>query len=133
MTWLCQRFYPTVLLLWDLLSSLKGMWLAQEWQIFSWESWINTERLKPKYCYQKVWPNKSSSVLWKGQRTQTLAPILLFIWNNLLAALFQWEWRVSLREPRNTDWNSRAAAGLKRNNHTHGMCNSKSIELLGKQ
>lgn len=124
-------------MLWDLSLISIGIWLAQEWQIFSWESWINVGLLKPKHCYQRVLPTKSSSMHWKGRQTQILAPILLFIWNNLLAILIQWERQISFRELATYnltfDWNKRIVTGLKRNNHMHLMYHSKSIKLLGKQ
>lgn len=123
----------TVLLLWDLSPSLEGMWLAQEWPIFSWESWINTVLLKPKHCYRKAWPNKSSSVLWKGRTTRILAPVLLFIWNHLLSIVIRWDDRALLLQSRLTAPGSRAAAGLKGNGHTHVVCSSRSVQLLGKQ
>lgn len=113
-----------------------GIWFAQEWEIFSWESWINVEVLKPKR-YQRAWCTESSLMHWRGQRTRILAPMLLFIWINLFAILFQWEWRISFREPdtynQTSDWNPLIVTGLKRNNHMHLMYHSKSIKLLGKQ
>lgn len=124
-------------MLWDLSLISIGIWLEKEWQIFSWESWINVALLKPKHCYQRVWPTKSSSVHGEGQRTRILAPILLFIWNNLSAISIQWERQVSFRELATYnltfDWNKLIVTGLKRNNHMHLMYHSKSIKLLGKQ